>query len=296
LALFDYRNMLTNCFIIIARVGTALANAGVDLNQVSQIADSANFSASQDRMTNLRADLHKWMQPGSAPPENMPSSNNCFHLQVGTPAPEEHGHYVPLALGITTFRGETTFAPHARFGIAVGTTYFNHNTEQGKLEINFQAASYLDFAHAKSLRANEAPQPTLYVGPPHVPEGRLPPSKPSVVANMVWRYKETLPADYKFAWREPGETCSQERMGDLERRFGELNMTRLVKSTPSLGAAFEAARTITKGVPCGAAYLRSSIPNSHSYDLFEAMVWGHFIVEWPADSVFRSITDPQWAD
>jgi len=117
-----------------------------------------------------------------------------------------------------------------------------------------------------------------------------------VVANLIWRYKETLPADYNFAWREPGETCSQERMSDLEMRFGELNMATMVKSTPSLGAAFEAARTITKGVPCGTAYLRSCIPNSHTYDLFEAFVWGHFILEWDPDKVFREITNPQWAD
>jgi len=69
-----------------------------------------------------------------------------------------------------------------------------------------------------------------------------------------------------------------------------------VKKKPTLSDAWAVASLISDSVPCGSAYLQSSIENSHDYGLLEANVLGHYLLEQEPSSALKGLTDPLWAD
>jgi len=310
---------------LVGRLGIEFARAGTDPVDVSSVADLSGKPAPK-RFSRMCKKLQKTLSRNNAritrkvkskvTPEG--TGTGCFHLQDSkqhsSPLPPvtltpdgESGFAVRLDTLVQSFRGDITFAPVDASSITRGGMVLSHDEEKNELRVYHQSSSLfraedIDGTHLDS-------NPTFYLGSltPRLGalwrDARTSMPAPSDDKHALLKSYLAKPMDYTHMFNA---TCVEGGSdGKYAKAMEALSSLNTMEFMRALGDAsipeadrkrtlLAIATMMAEQEDCMAGWLRSSVVNSHGFDLNAASVMVHMMTEFRPAQLADITLDPKW--
>lgn len=290
------RNTYAN---LVVQSGTAVQvlNSGMDLPEIDKLKelhgtkDESKRTSYLSQQTKDLKNVAKDMDP--AVMKSLGSEDHCFHFGGKLVDANSERVVIPLNREIDTYRGTVATGERRAFDLYIGTSVFTYNN--GNLEISTGVTQFNSFPDPDRSKM----KPNFYTGPVdgqqyavNSNDGR---NGTSNVANDkthdAYKKMVAIPLDFSLLYKDTAKECETAgKMGaELETILSSLpehdSMTtpqsEVLSNWMQDMSAFAAVAFGTDSVPCGNVFLRSDGPKKNAYDILEAEVWLHYMLEQP---------------
>jgi hypothetical protein len=225
------------------------------------------------------------------------SSSNCQHFEHndnGNTEVDEDGVWVTLDKNVVMYRGQIPFAPVPMFDYITGLTHFTYNEEEDKLEYYDLGSGVLHLAkfdappvfHRSPIDGKSRTE-TAFPITADAREQTV--EKPNWKARAAYNVYNSMPNDRRMFFQDEDDACPDKKKEKLTEKMNKITTYKTFYGIgqdenykgASLSDQMNLLGIVAKATPCGVDWMQSPLPNSHGYDLFEGLVWSHFIMEAP---------------
>jgi len=222
-------------------------------------------------------------------------ASNCFHLtkQAGLSA-DMQGMEVPVGRKLVSYKGETLFVPLQRVDVQVGISVWVYNEPDDTLEVYWAASSMNNMLSPDLPGSNPADffiSPADGMNMPVPPEGRIQPFQPHPLGFAIYHATHRIPVDYGFLYRDERKTCPPEVFQRLSEKANGLDMLAFAAKGDNVSLLEQITYVVhfVEVLECGLAFLRGSTQFGNGFELMEATVWAHFLMEAPTQERMRLV-------
>eukprot|EP00928_Gymnodinium_smaydae_P005992 TRINITY_DN12083_c0_g1_i3.p2 TRINITY_DN12083_c0_g1~~TRINITY_DN12083_c0_g1_i3.p2 ORF type:complete len:342 (-),score=22.72 TRINITY_DN12083_c0_g1_i3:39-1064(-) len=218
---------------------------------------------------------------------------------------------IPLRTLIPSFKGQAYFTPKRFQNTLSGVSYYDYDTSQKVLWVYYAVSGFSIFRNP-TIHKNQnffyrspvdggkqiAEQGKVTNYPIPANDDRTIPKIALPGAWSLFTAKESIPISYDYLFEDRATACPHDEeqkwkafletvsWADLVARDSEPDVTMRGNSESGLVPVgyLEGASILKKfsdSVVCSSSYLAGMREKSHGIDTFEALVWGHFVIESP---------------